>query len=254
MDFTDPRTRSVFYEVHSDQPRAGPGDRSSTKHAFSLASPFVPNARVLDIGCGPGMQTVHLAELMPSSNITAIDSQELMVLEARKLVEAQGHAARVRIDVCDMANIPYPSNKFNLIWCEGAAYIMGIERALSDWKRLLSPRGKIAITEVVWLKPDPPKALKDFWTQYPDMNNIENRLALFERCGYRMLGDFVLPESAWWKHYYDPMTDRLDSLRVKYRGDAVAESVISACYDEIDLYRRFSDYYGYTFFVAEKVS
>jgi len=45
VEFTDPRMRSVFFEVHRDQPRAGPGDRPGTERAFSLASPIVLNAR-----------------------------------------------------------------------------------------------------------------------------------------------------------------------------------------------------------------
>ena len=45
LDFTDPRMRSVLFEVHRDRPRAGPGDRPSTERTFSLASPMVLNAR-----------------------------------------------------------------------------------------------------------------------------------------------------------------------------------------------------------------
>jgi len=254
MDLSDPQQRAVFFEVHSEQPRAGPGDRISTQRAMSLAGPLPANAQILDIACGPGMQTLHLAELVPRANITAFDFHKSMVTEARELVSANGYSDRIQVDVGDMTKISYPDEKFDLIWCEGAAYIMGIERALRDWKRLLKPEGRIALTEAIWLKPDPPQELRDFWTEYPDMSDLENRLAIFEGCGYRMRGDFVLPESSWWDDYYNPMTERLDSLSEKYRGDTVAESVLSACYLEIDLYRRYPDYYGYVFLVAEKVA
>ena len=62
----------------------------------------------------------------------------------------------------------------------------------------------------------------------------------------------MLPEEAWFKHYYSPMEARLDELRSKYAGDAVAESVLQECADEIDFYRRYRDYYGYCFFVLAR--
>ena len=45
VEFTDPRMRSVFFEVHRDQPRVGPGDRPGTERAFSLASPIALKVR-----------------------------------------------------------------------------------------------------------------------------------------------------------------------------------------------------------------
>lgn len=250
MDFSNPAHRKVFFDVHDDLPRQGPGDRVSTEKAMSLVKPLPDSPHVLDIACGPGMQTLHLAEQLPQAKLTCFDLHEPMVLEARNRVAAAGLSERVQIDVCDMTNIPYKDNSFDLIWCEGAAYNMGIESALTQWKRLLKPGGKIALTECVWLKPDPPEALKTFWNAYPDMNHIENRKEIFNRCGYAMLDDFVLPENAWWDDYYTPMKARLDRLSIKYKDDPVAKPVLDYSYLEIDLYRRYSDYYGYVFLIA----
>ena len=252
MDFSNPEHRRVFFDIHSDLPREGPGDQLSTQKAMSMVGSLPATPRLLDIACGPGMQTLHLAGLLPEASITGIDLHKPMIVEAQKRIAEAGLEQRIKFDICDMSEIPYSDGSFDLIWCEGAAYNMGIERALQAWKPLLVPGGKIALTEAVWLKPDAPKELMEFWRAYPDMNTIENRREIFNRCGYNMLGDFVLPESAWWNDYYNPMKARLDSLSQKYRDDPTAKPALDYSYLEIDLYRRFPDYYGYVFLIAER--
>jgi hypothetical protein len=47
---------------------------------------------------------------------------------------------------------------------------MGFKNALVDWKRFLKPGGCIAVTELVWLRPDPPTAVAEFFGKgYPAM-------------------------------------------------------------------------------------
>ncbi len=64
-----------------------------------------------------------------------------------------------------------------------------------------------------------------------------------------MLGHFVLPDEAWWAHYYGPLGERLAALRTAYAGDAVAQSVLDETQMEIECHRDHSAYYGYAFFV-----
>ena len=62
----------IFWEIHSDLPREGPGDSTSTARAYAAASDLPPQPKILDIGCGPGMQTLDLAKLS-GGEIIAID-------------------------------------------------------------------------------------------------------------------------------------------------------------------------------------
>jgi SAM-dependent methyltransferase len=250
MDFSDPHQLAVFFDVHKDLPREGPGNRESTEQALSLAGSLPHEPEVLDIGCGPGMQTIHLAEILPNASVTAVDLHKSFVDKAQLRVLDAGLDDRISVDVGDMTSLAIENSSFDLIWCEGAAYNMGIEKALVTWKPLLKPGGKIALTDAVWLKPDPPEELAQFWTEYPDMNNIDNRRDIFGQCGYKMLGDFVLPEAAWRDDYYGPMETRLEILFEKYADDKTALSVLEECFLEINLYEKYSDYYGYVFLVA----
>jgi ubiquinone/menaquinone biosynthesis C-methylase UbiE len=62
-DGVTPREEEVFFQIHTGLDREGPGSRQSTGKAFSCIRGLPPNPGILDIGCGPGTQTVQLAEL-----------------------------------------------------------------------------------------------------------------------------------------------------------------------------------------------
>ncbi len=250
MDFNDPRMREVFFDVHSGLPREGPGNRASTARALAMAGVLPPQAKVLDIACGPGMQTMDLADLLPEAKITAIDSHAPFVEEANRRAAARGVGSRVTAALGDMGSLAFPAASFDLVWCEGAAYIMGVAKALRAWRPLLNPGGKLALSEAVWLRADPPDELRRCWSEdYPDMGDVPACRRLVRDCGYELLGDFVLPEEAWWEHYYTPKEQRVARLASKYADDPAAEAVLRECLEGIISYRKYSAYYGYVFLV-----
>jgi SAM-dependent methyltransferase len=249
MDFDNPRQRDVFFDVHTNLPREGPGNRDCTMRALSLAGQLPEAPSVLDVACGPGLQTVHLAELLPDATITAVDLNQAMTDQARRKIESVQMSDRIRVETGDMAALTYPDAAFDLIWCEGAAYNIGVERAIRNWKRMLKPAGKVALTDAVWLRRNPPADLAKFWQVYPDMSDAESRRQMVRDCGYLLRGDFILPEAAWWDDYYQPMKLRLQMLAAGYENDSDAMSVIDECNAEIAFYERYAEYYGYMFLV-----
>jgi hypothetical protein len=57
--------------------------------------------------------------------------------------------------------------------------------------------GRLALSELVWLRSDPPEEVRRFWSEgYPDMRDVQVCRDLVRDCGYQLLGDFVLPEAA----------------------------------------------------------
>ncbi|MCG8434107.1 MAG: class I SAM-dependent methyltransferase, partial [Gammaproteobacteria bacterium] len=174
----------VFFDVQSGLPRQGPGCDDSTRRALSICSGLPDKPAVLDIGCGPGMQTVTLASAL-DTNIVAVDIHQEYLDELKMRADAAGLGDRIEIVSEDMQTLPFPEHSFDLIWSEGAAYIMGFENALRSWKKLLKARGYIAVSELVWLCADPPGEVAEFFhNEYPAMTDIETNLATIRNSGY----------------------------------------------------------------------
>ncbi len=239
----------VFFELHSGLERESPGSDESTRRAWwGLGAP--EGGRVLDIGCGPGAAAVELVRC-GAGEVVAVD---LHLPYLRPL--ATGRAAGVEgsriLPVCaDMAVLPFPAAAFDVLWAEGSIYLLGYERALTAWRRLLPQGGRAAVCDLVWLDPDPPDDVRAFWAEgYPDMTTIDDRTARAEALGWRVVDAFVLPDAAW-RAYYAPLERRLERLLVRCARDSDAVAALQAEQVEIDMWRRHGDSYGAAFLLLE---
>ena len=252
MDRNDEKQRRVFFDLHSDLPREGPGNRDSTARAVHLMGALPAHLLLVDIGCGPGAQTLDLAHLLPDARIVATDAHKPFLEELRRRVDAAGLGARIEPRFADMRALPFEPGSIDVLWCEGAAYVIGVPKALEVWAPLLKPGGRIALTEPVWLRSDPPDSVRRNWDAYPAMTDVPGCRAIIARAGLKLLGDFLLPEAAWWDAYYAPLEARTRQLRAKYAGDAAAATVLQEAENEVEAYRNYSAHFGYQFFVMAK--
>jgi SAM-dependent methyltransferase len=240
----------VFFDLHRDLPREGPGDDESTLRALAMCTELPDKPDILDVACGPGMQTLALARAT-GGTITAVDRHEPFLDQLRERAAAAGVRQRIHVMRGDMADLPFGADSFDLIWSEGAAYIMGITEAFTAWRAFLRPGGYVVVSEATWLVPDPPAEVRDFWVAaYPGMRDIAGNLERIRAAGYDIIGHFTLPEESWWTHYQTPLEARIPSLRAKYAGDEAALAVIDETLDEHRIRREYPKTYGYEFYVA----
>jgi SAM-dependent methyltransferase len=247
------RALALFFEVMEDMPRGGPGDPAATLRALGLIPHLPPRPRILDLGCGPGQQTLTLAG-HTDGHVTALDNHAPFIERLRRRASELGLGERVRAVVGDFLALDLPERSFDLIWSEGAIYLIGFERGLKEWGRFLEPGGFLAVSEAVWLRPDPDEELKAYWRrEYPAMTDVSGCLDIIRARGYETLGHFTLPVSVWWDSYYTPMGHRLAVLKEKYRANEEALEVLRALErDEISFFRKTSDFWGYEYFVCRK--
>ncbi|MFY0526781.1 class I SAM-dependent methyltransferase [Archangium gephyra] len=240
----------AFLLLHTDLPREGPGSDECTREALRRLRPLLPpSPRVLDLGCGPGRQTLVLAREL-GTPITAVDSHQpfLERLAAEAAAQGLGHLVRTRRS--DFAALEDAPGSVDLIWSEGAIYILGWGAGLRRWRPVLKEGGLLAASEATWLTDSPPAEAADFWREaYPRMGTIASNSATAREAGFEVLDTFVLPAPAWWDEYYHPLEARMASLRERARGDADLSTAIAETEREIDLYTRYGTSYGYVFYL-----
>src|SRR4051794_41365494 len=160
----------VFWALHTDLPREGVGSDATTRELLELSRPL-PGDRALDIACGPGRSALVLADA--GLEVTAVDTHEPFLDRLR----AAAGDRPITVQRASMGELPYDDGAFDLVWCEGAAYLMGVDAALAAWRRLLVPGGALVFTEIGWTTASPSAAARDFWTAYPGMRDEAGTVA-----------------------------------------------------------------------------
>ena len=121
-------------------------------------------------------------------------------------------------------------------------------------KPTLKSKGYAVFSDMNWFKENPPTELKQFFAnECPDMVSVEENIILIKECGYEIIDTFQLEESGFWDSYYTPLENRLVLMRNKYRDNEEAKAIIEDVQFEIDLYRKYSQYYGYTFYIMRNI-
>lgn len=244
-----------IFKLHSDMTRQGPGDNESTKRALRALELPKGDIEVLDIGCGPGMQTVELAKNIEGT-ITALDFHKPYLDDLIRLAQREGVISKIRTLEGSMFELDsyFDKNSFDLIWSEGAIYIIGFEKGLQSVRSLLKDRGHLVVSEITWLTETPPEEVRDFWNEgYPQMGTLESNKEIAEKNGYEVVDTFTLPVSSWWDYYYNQLKDRCEKFKVEEPDNKELMEFIAGTEFEMELFRKYSSSYNYAFYILKKI-
>ncbi|MCX7566119.1 methyltransferase domain-containing protein [Sulfitobacter sp. F26169L] len=226
----------AFFKLHRDLPREGPGVAQDVAWAASRLDLPV-NARIADVACGPGGDIAALLDQAPKGHVTAVDATAHFVQAARDTWRNDDRVTVLKADMKVIANL------YDLIWCAGAVYFMGVEPALKSWRKSLLPEGAIAFSEACWFTDAPSRRARAHWAdEKPDMTDEAGVTAQIRSAGYEILGQRRLPDAAW-EAYYTPLDARIASL--SEGADAALQAVLDAAQKEAACWRAHRDEYGY---------
>ncbi|MEW9920705.1 trans-aconitate 2-methyltransferase [Marimonas sp. MJW-29] len=232
---------TAFFTLHRDLPREGPGEPADIEWAAGVAG-TPRNAQMADVGCGPGADIGSLLSVAPEGHVTALDKTAQFVEAARERYAGDG---RVTILRADMARI---KNQYDLIWCAGAVYFLGVTEALSGWRKSILPGGVVAFSEACWFTEQrPERAQAYFAAEYPTMTDEAGVLEKVSAAGYEVLGTRRLQDAAW-EAYFQPIEARIAMLRAG--ADAALTEVLDEAEEEIAVWRAHRDAFGYLLTVA----
>jgi ubiquinone/menaquinone biosynthesis C-methylase UbiE len=241
----------IFNEIHKGLHNEGVGRDRYTKKAFHMIPP-IKEPEILDIGCGPGLQTILLAKLS-YGNVIGLDINQPHLDELDFRAKEANLSNRIKTINCSMHDMKYPPETFDIIWSEGSIFFIGFENGLRKWRRLIKPNGFLVVHDMVWISNNPPGEIKGYWEKlYPKIKTIQSCLDLIPRCKYKIFGHFPLPIDAWWKSYYKPLENRVNNLMKKYKHDPNSLAEINKVKREIELYKKYKKWFGSAFFIMQK--
>lgn len=246
-----PQLPPFFFQIFESLPRQGPGCPEATRKVFSLIPPLPNDGTILDVGCGSGAQTRDLATLT-KGKITAVDNHQPFLDKIDAWARKAGMAHRVTTVCASMGALPFGKGSFDLIWSEGAVFIIGFEKGLSTWKPLLKKGGYMVVSDADWFEPNPPAELVKWWENegYVPLSEEEMEERI-KKAGLHLVATYRLPEAGWWENYYVPMLARVAELRKTHGKDPENAALLDSLEAEAETYRKFRRYYGYTFFIMQ---
>jgi SAM-dependent methyltransferase len=103
-----------------------------------------PDARVLDLGCGPGVSTFELARRLPSAHLVGVDIAPRMLSQARR----RRRTERIEWLQADAARLPLAEASVDACTGHSFLYLVNDRSAvLAEARRVLRPGGQLVLME-----------------------------------------------------------------------------------------------------------
>ncbi len=245
-----PDSFKVFLDVQLALPRNGPGSKAATQEVYACLRGLPEKPLVLDLGCGQAPEAFDLLEVC-DGHITAVDLFEPFLDKASARAKAEGVGEdRLAFERGDIGELEYDAESFDLIWSEGAIYLLGFAEGLQAWQPFVKLGGFVVVSEVTWLKSKRTPIAESYWgNAYPGMGTVTSNGALAEVAGYEVIGTMILPLDDWRDNYYGPMREAIADARHRHGLQPAYDEMD----DEITVFEKSAGDYSYVFYILKRL-
>lgn len=244
---------ALLCDLHIRNQRQGPGSHTAFQKMLDLSAiDKKANLSIADIGCGTGLATVELLK-NTNASLTAVDLLPSFLEKLSDNTKNTELQDRLTIIEADMNNLPFSDNQFDVIWSEGDIYNIGFTNGIQKWRKFLKDNGTIVVSEITWLSSFIPKDLKSHWKKaYPEIAIASEKIKILEENGYTPISYFVLPPECWLEQYYTPLAKGFKEFLKRHQNSEIAQTIVQGEKQEIQLYKKYQNFYSYGVYIAKK--
>ncbi|MEN6473031.1 MAG: class I SAM-dependent methyltransferase [Syntrophaceae bacterium] len=123
-------------------------ERRSREYIKNWFSTHCQNARVLDLCCGNGADSIFLAKVC-NAEVVGCDLSDVSISNCRALAEREGVAAKTCFDMQDAERMNYPDNSFDVVTEYGALHHVDLPKVYAEIARVLRPGGRAICNETL---------------------------------------------------------------------------------------------------------
>lgn len=171
---------------------------------------------IIDVGCGIGGSTLHLAQKF-GSTATGITLSPVQASRAKERAAEVGLDNRVRFEVANALEMPYEDNTFDLVWSlESGEHMPDKIKFLAECYRVLKPGGKMIFATWCHRETDSVAGnltssevahLKEIYRVYclPYVISLSEYRAIATECGFQELksDDWSMAVEPFWNVVID---------------------------------------------------
>lgn len=136
-----------YLHGHDDAVLRSHRQRTADNSASYLLARLAPDARVLDVGCGPGTITVGLASRVPAGEVIGIDASARVLDEAQSLAQT-ANCPNLHLEVGNVTALGFPDGSFDVVHAHQVLqHLPDPILALREMRRVCRPGGIVAVRD-----------------------------------------------------------------------------------------------------------
>jgi SAM-dependent methyltransferase len=194
---------------------------ASTRLADSI--PLGPDARVLDVGCGPATLLLRVLERTGARGVGVDVADEALAI-ARVRAQGRIDTSRLELRAERFDESAFAAGSFAAALCVGSTHAAGgLEGTLRAFARLLAPGGAALVGEGHWLREPEPAYLAFLGAARDELTDHAGNLAAAEREGFEVV-EAVVTDRASFDTYEDRYAANVDRFVAAHAADPDADA------------------------------